>query len=86
MSKKIVIYSKTVCPYCVKAKFLLKRKKVEYEEILVNSAEIMEEMMEKSGGMKSVPQIFVDGEHIGDCDGIYELDGEGKLDGILGIS
>lgn len=86
MSKKIVIYSKTVCPFCVKAKFLLKRKKVEYEEILVNSAEIMEEMIEKSGGMKSVPQIFVDGKHIGDCDGVYELDSQGKLDSILGIS
>ena len=86
MSKKIVIYSKTVCPYCVKAKFLLKRKKVDFKEILVTSSEIMEEMMKKSGGMKSVPQIFVDGKHIGDCDGIFELDSKGKLDAILGIS
>ena len=85
MSKKIVIYSKTVCPFCVKAKFLLKRKKVNYEEILVNSSEIMEEMMKKSGGMMTVPQIFADDKHIGDCDGIYRLDGQGKLDAMLGI-
>ena len=86
MNKKIVIYSKTVCPYCVKAKFLLKRKKVDFEEILVTSSEIMEEMMKKSGGMKTVPQIFVDDKHIGDCEGIYALDAKGELDVILGIS
>ncbi len=83
MSKKIVIYSKTVCPYCVKAKFLLKRYSVDFEEILVTSSEIMEEMVKKSGGMKTVPQIFVDDKHIGDCEGLYKLDAEGKLEEIL---
>ena len=85
MSKKIVIYSKTVCPFCVKAKFLLKRKKVKYEEILVNNSKIMEEMMKKSGGMRTVPQIFADDRYVGDCDRIYRLDGQGKLDEMLGI-
>lgn len=83
MSKKVVIYSKTVCPYCVKAKFLLKKYGVDFEEILVTSDEIMQDMIEKSGGMRTVPQIFVDDEHIGDCDGIYQLESKGELEGLL---
>ncbi len=80
---KIIIYSKTVCPYCVKAKFLLKRKNAEFQEIMVDSDEIREEMIEKSGGRKTVPQIFINGKHIGGCDDLYALEADGKLDEIL---
>ncbi len=79
----IIIYSKTVCPYCVKAKFLLKRKNVEFKEIMVNSDEIREEMIKKSGGRMTVPQIFIDGKHIGGCDDLYALEEAGKLDELI---
>ncbi len=79
----IIIYSKTVCPYCVKAKFLLKRKNVEFKEIMVNSDEISEEMIKKSGGRMTVPQIFIDGKHIGGCDDLYALEEAGKLDELI---
>ncbi len=80
---EIIIYSKTVCPYCVKAKFLLKRKGVEFEEIMVDSDKIREEMIKKSGGRMTVPQIFIDGKHIGGCDDLYALEADGKLDELI---
>lgn len=83
MTKKVIIYSKVVCPYCVKAKFLLKRKNVQYDEIIVDSQEKMEEMLEKSGGRKTVPQIFIGDRHVGGCDDLYELEENGGLDEIL---
>lgn len=83
MTKKVVIYSKVVCPYCVKAKFLLKRKNVQYEEIMIDSEEKMIEMLEKSGGRRTVPQIFAGDRHIGGCDDLYQLEEQGKLDEIL---
>ncbi len=83
MTKKVVIYSKVVCPYCVKAKFLLKRKKVQFDEIMVDSEEKMIEMLEKSAGRRTVPQIFIGDRHIGGCDDLYELEERGELDKIL---
>lgn len=80
---KIVVYSKQICPYCVKAKALLKRKNLEFEEIMVNSQELQMEMIEKSGGRMTVPQIFIDDKSIGGCDELYELEASGELDKIL---
>jgi glutaredoxin 3 len=82
---KIQIYTTNNCPYCVRAKSLLQRKNADFEEIKITSDEMRDDMIKKSGGMRSVPQIFVDDKHIGDCDGIYELDKEGKLNEVLGI-
>lgn len=79
----IVIYSKAVCPYCVKAKFLLKRKKVDFTEIMVDSDSVREEMIKKSGGRMTVPQIFINDKHIGGCDDLYALEDAGKLDELL---
>ena len=81
----ITIYSTPVCPYCVKAKSLLKQKGVtEYEEINVaGSDEAREAMMAKSGGRRTVPQIFINGNHIGGCDDLYALNDAGKLDALL---
>lgn len=81
---KIIIYSKTVCPYCVKAKFLLKRKNLQFDEILITSDELRDEMIKKSGGRMTVPQIFVDDKHIGGCDDIYALEASGEFDKIFG--
>ncbi len=83
MTKKVVIYSKVVCPYCVKAKFLLKRKNVQYDEIMIDTEEKMIKMLEKSGGRKTVPQIFIGDRHVGGCDDLYELEERGELDKIL---
>ncbi len=81
--KKIVIYSKQICPYCVKAKALLKRKGANFEEIMVLTDEIREEMIVKSGGRKTVPQIFIGEVHVGGCDDLYALEEQGKLDSLL---
>lgn len=81
--KKIIIYSKDVCPYCVKAKNLLQRKGAVYEEIKITTDEQKQEMIKKANGRMTVPQIFVGDFHIGGCDDLYALEGEGKLDKIL---
>lgn len=80
---KITIYSKDVCPYCDRAKILLKRKNVAFEEIKITSDEIRDEMMAKSAGRKTVPQIFIGDFHVGGCDDLYALEAEGKLDLLL---
>jgi len=81
---KVVMYSTQYCAYCVQAKRLLTRKGVAFEEIDVsNDPELRRTMIEKAGGRLTVPQIFVDDTHIGDCDGIYALEKAGKLDALL---
>lgn len=82
--KKVVIYTTSSCPYCLRAKTLLERKHIEYEEINVDdNEELKQEMTTKAGGRKSVPQIFIAGHHVGGCDDLYELDGQGKLASLL---
>lgn len=84
MSKKILIYTKAICPYCVKAKQLLKNKNVEFTEIDISSDPLLlDEMLAKSAGRKTVPQIFIDEYHVGGCDDLYALNEEGELDKIL---
>ncbi len=81
----IRMYTTTYCPYCVRAKDLLKRKGVqEIEEIdVTNDAAKREEMMEVSGGRKTVPQIFIGQTHVGGFDDLHKLDTEHKLDSLL---
>ena len=82
----IDIYTTSYCPFCIRAKKLLANKKVEFNEIdLSENPDKFEEMLSKSKGARTVPQIFVNDTHIGDCDYIHELDNQGKLDKILGI-
>ena len=78
--KKISIYTTSVCPYCTRAKSLLDRKGLEYEEINAEDENHRNEMLKKSGGMRTVPQIFIGDKHIGGCDDLYALDQDGKLD------
>ncbi len=86
MENKIIVYSKGHCPYCVKAKELLKSKNVLFEEVEVDThPEKIEEMIEASGGKRTVPQIFIGDFHVGGCDDLYELESQGKLDKLLGI-
>lgn len=84
--KKVKIYTTPYCPFCKRAKQLLKGKNIDFKEIdLSEEPEKFDEMIKKSNGARTVPQIFVDDTHIGDCDYIHELDNKGKLDKILGI-
>jgi glutaredoxin 3 len=81
----IVMYTTNYCPYCVRAKDLLKRKGYDItEEIdVANSENLREEMIQKSGGRRTVPQIFINGAHIGGYDDTAALDKSGKLDELL---
>lgn len=80
---QVTIYTTKVCPYCVRAKHLLDRKGVEYQEISAEDEAVRETMIAKSGGQRTVPQIFINNHHVGGCDDLYALDKAGKLDGML---
>lgn len=81
----ITMYTKDYCPYCVKAKNHLKHKGYDnVTEIDITRDEALQmEMVEKSGGRKTVPQIFINGTHVGGCDEMIALDKEGKLEPLL---
>ena len=84
MTKKIILYTKSYCPSCVKAKQLLKNKNVVTTEIdITNNEALIEEMLMKSQGRKTVPQIFIDDFHVGGFDDLYALNNKGELDKIL---
>lgn len=81
---QVEIYTTQVCPYCVKAKELLKRKGVEPVEIRVDTDdERRDEMLQRAQGRRSVPQIFINDMHVGGCDDLYALESAGKLDEML---
>ena len=81
---QVTLYTKEYCPYCTKVKALLARKGVAFEEIDITHDEALQkEMIEKSGGRRTVPQIFIDGKPIGGYDDLYALDSAEKLDTLL---
>jgi glutaredoxin 3 len=81
---KIEIYSKNSCPYCTMAKRLLESKGQEYEEINLNQQpERTDEMIERTGGKMSVPEIFIDGKLVGGYDDLAALESAGELDALL---
>jgi len=80
---EVIIYTTSYCPYCVRAKELLKQKNVAFTEIRIDSQpELREEMMARSG-RHTVPQIFINGQSIGGCDDLHALDDQGKLNTLL---
>lgn len=80
----VEIYTKSYCPYCVKAKNLLDKKQVKYLEIDVEHDEVRrQEMFDRSEGRRTVPQIFIGGKGIGGCDNLYDLESKGTLDSLL---
>ena len=84
--KNVTVYMGPMCAFCDAAKRLLTKKNIPYKEINVALEESkMEEMIKKSNGMRTVPQIFIDGQHIGGNDKLHALEREGKLNSILGI-
>ncbi len=84
MTAKVEIYTSPFCGYCARAKRLLSQKGVDYVEYDVLADDSLRPTMEsRAGGRTTVPQIFIDGRHVGGCDDLYALDGEGKLDPLL---
>ncbi|MBC6686646.1 glutaredoxin 3 [Wolbachia pipientis] len=81
--KNVVIYVKKGCPYCIRAKDLLDRKGVEYEEIdVLKNSDLFNDIKSKYN-VRTVPQIFINDKHIGGCDKLMDLEKEGKLDDML---
>jgi len=81
---KVEVYSTSYCPYCVRAKQLLDSKDVDYTEIDVTGDDAARiALVEKSGGRRTVPQIFINGQSIGGYDDLKALEESGKLDGML---
>lgn len=79
----VTIYTTNYCPYCVRAKDLLKRKAIAFTEINVEDDAARDAMIAASGGRRTVPQIFIGETHVGGCDDLYALDKAGTLDGML---
>ena len=81
---RVEIYTKFGCPYCARAKRLLEEKGVQYEETDINAvAGKRDEMLGRSNGRTTVPQIFIHGRHVGGSDDLAELERSGRLDTML---
>ena len=82
---RVEIYTKFGCSYCARAKALLTAKCVEYEEVDVSmDSAKRQEMLGRANGRHTVPQIFIDGVHVGGSDDLHALDAAGRLDPMLG--
>jgi glutaredoxin 3 len=84
---KVEIYSTMWCGYCARARALLQRKGVAFEDIDIDAdGARRDEMVKRANGSRTVPQIFIDGVHIGGSDDLAALDRAGKLDRMLGLA
>ena len=81
---KVEIYTWRTCPFCIRAKHLLDSKQVSYAEYAIDGDNAARDAMaERSGGRRSVPEIFIDDRHIGGCDELHALERAGELDPLL---
>ena len=81
----VTIYTTSLCPYCVRAKEILRSKGIDFEEIDVGkSSELRQQMSARAGGRRTVPQIFFGNKHVGGCDDLIALTRSGKLDALIG--
>ncbi|MDY6803815.1 MAG: glutaredoxin 3 [Cyanobacteriota bacterium] len=84
MAAKVEIYTWTTCPFCIRAKSLLKKKGVDFSEyVLDGDEEGRDEMAKRANGRRSLPQIFISDSHIGGCEDLYDLDSRGELEPLL---
>jgi len=84
---RIKIYTTPICPYCVRAKALLKKKGAKFDEIDVfMDTSARDEMESKANGRRTVPQIFIGDRHVGGCDELYSLEQAGQLDQLLKVA
>ncbi len=80
----VEIYVKTTCPYCWRAKHLLDSKGVEYKEIVIDfGGPDRQAMIQRANGRTTVPQVFIDGRHVGGCDDLMALERQGRLDELI---
>ena len=81
---KVEIYTKGYCPFCHRAKALLQQKGVSYQEYPIDQQpELRDEMISRANGGYTVPQIFINGQHIGGCDDMYALESRNELDKLF---
>ena len=84
MKANIEIYTWSSCPFCIRAKALLKKKGLDFTEYCIDGdAQARERMAQRANGRRSLPQIFIDDQHIGGCDDLYALEFSGQLDSLL---
>ncbi|MBV5257675.1 glutaredoxin 3 [Synechococcus moorigangaii CMS01] len=84
MAATVEIYTWSTCPFCIRAKYLLDQKQVEYTEYCIDGdRQAREAMTERANGRSSLPQIFINDQHIGGCDDLHALEAQGKLDTLL---
>jgi len=81
--KPVKIYTTSWCPYCVRAKRLLEKKGVSYEEIDVEGDDEARIRLAEQTGRRTVPQIFIGEHHVGGSDDLHALEAQGKLDALL---
>ncbi len=83
---KIDIYTKGYCPYCHRAKALLTTKNVEFNEIDIDvKPELRNQMIELAQGKSTVPQIFINNQHVGGCDDLFALEAKNELNSLLAV-
>lgn len=80
---KIEIYSTHTCPYCVRAKALFKQKGVSFTEFFIDEDDTLRAQMMERSQRRSVPQIFINNQHVGGCDDLYALEASHQLDALL---
>ncbi|MEL6320947.1 MAG: glutaredoxin 3 [Cyanobacteria bacterium J06626_14] len=86
-SSKVEIYTWSRCPFCIRAKALLEQKDVDYTEYCIDGdEEARAAMSERASGRCSLPQIFINDQHIGGCDDLMELEQQQRLDALLDMS
>ena len=84
MAPKVEIYTWSRCPFCIRAKDLLRHKAVDFIEYGIDGDEMARsQMAQRANGRRSVPQIFINEQHVGGCDDIHELEAVGQLDLLL---
>jgi glutaredoxin 3 len=86
MAAKVEIYTWSSCPFCIRAKALLNKKKVEFTEYCIDGDNQARNLMaDRANGSRSLPQIFIDDLHVGGCDDLHSLERQGKLDPLLAV-
>ncbi|HDS1605746.1 glutaredoxin 3 [Stenotrophomonas maltophilia] len=83
MKPDVLVYTKSWCPYCRRAMELLKEKGVQWKSIDIGSDPARRQAMVEASGRGTVPQIFINGTHVGGCDDLFDLDAAGGLDELL---
>jgi glutaredoxin 3 len=87
MAPKVEVYTWRTCPFCIRAKELLRRKGVKFIEYSIDGDEAARaQMQRRANGRRSLPQIFINDQHIGGCDDLYDLDAKGQLEQLLASS